>query len=213
MYKIFIRNKKVFLTNNPANIQEILTQSNIILLNYDENNDIQQIVSGFILNDKSESSVIIFCKNIEKLKNDFFACFEVIEAAGGVVFNPENEILLIHRRGFWDLPKGKIDDGETIFQAALREVEEETGINNVEIVKPIELKYNQAHITYHYYEMNGKQYIKLSYWFVMKINEPQNLIPQTEEDIEQAVWTKTEIIPSLYGNMYESVIDVIEGVI
>ena len=119
MYKIFIRNKKVFLTNNPANIQEILTQSNIILLNYDENNDIQQIVNGFILNDKSKSDVIIFCKNIEILKNDFFACFEVVEAAGGVVFNPANEILLIHRRGSWDLPKGKIDDGETISQAAL----------------------------------------------------------------------------------------------
>ena len=86
-------------------------------------------------------------------------------------------------------------------------------LKNKEILKPIELKYNQTQITYHYYELKGKQCIKLSYWYIMKINESQNLIPQTEEDIEQAVWTKTEIIPSLYGNMYESVIDVIESVI
>jgi len=213
MYKIFIKNKKVFLTNNPASIREVLNPSSSILLNYDEQNDIQQIINNFILNERNENNIIIFCKEIEQLKADFFNYFEVIEAAGGVVFNPDKEILLIHRRGFWDLPKGKIDEGETVREAALREVEEETGIRNINILKPIVLKYNQSSVTYHYYETGSRKCIKLTHWFEMEIEDYQQLIPQTEEDIEKVVWQRLETIPDLYPEMYDSIIDVIDSVL
>jgi 8-oxo-dGTP pyrophosphatase MutT (NUDIX family) len=52
----------------------------------------------------------------------------IIKAGGGIVVNEQNEVLLIYRRGKWDLPKGKLDDGETIEECALREVKEETGL-------------------------------------------------------------------------------------
>ena len=66
-----------------------------------------------------------------------------IIAAGGIVMNPKQEILWIFRRGFWDLPKGKLDPGETIPQCALREVEEETGINDIQLNELITITYHE----------------------------------------------------------------------
>ena len=58
---------------------------------------------------------------------------KVITAAGGLVLNPNTEILMIFRRGHWDLPKGKLDEGETIVSCAVREVQEETGLSDIHV--------------------------------------------------------------------------------
>ena len=71
---------------------------------------------------------IIFHQNFDKLKKDFFKHFKLIKAGGGLVKNKAGQILLIFRRGKWDLPKGKLDDNETLLQCAIREVREETGL-------------------------------------------------------------------------------------
>ena len=81
---------------------------------------------------------IILDENLKKLKMAFFKHFKLVKAAGGLVINKSGEVLLIFRRGKWDLPKGKLDDNESLVECAVREVQEETGLKNLETGKEIE---------------------------------------------------------------------------
>ena len=211
-YKFFVNNKIVYLTNNPSSVNNLVGNTDFIIEPYTNE---QSLASSFkiIFNDLNTSNYILFHKDVEKLKNDFLAHFICLEAAGGVVYNTKNEILLIHRRGFWDLPKGKMEIDETIEDTAIREVEEETGLTNVMILKPILFKELANTATYHSYSINGKQAMKISYWFEMKTDFAAALIPQTEEDIEQAIWVKKEDVPTYFDNMYSSIIDVLKEVL
>jgi len=142
-----------------------------------------------------------FNKVIDILLNDS----KLIEAAGGMVFNPNNEFLLIYRRGSWDLPKGKIDKGETPEQAGIREVWEECGLKNLQI-------FSSLPNTYHTYWMNGKRILKKTYWFKMSIPDFQETILQTEEDIEDSKWIKQADFSPFKPLSYPSIVDVIESV-
>lgn len=144
-------------------------------------------------------AVVIYHENVETLWADFQACFVVLEAAGGYVQNPRGELLVFYRRGSWDLPKGKIDDGETPAQAAIREVQEETGLVHIELGDFI------AH-TYHTYTLKGVRILKKTWWFRMKTSD-SHLVPQTEEDIEQIGWVEPKSWlangPVVYPNIRE----------
>ncbi len=142
--------------------------------------------------------VILLHPNVEELFQEFSKLYEVIEAAGGLVFNPEGEALFIFRRGSWDLPKGKIDPGETIKEAAVREVQEETGIQEISLGPALVN-------TYHTYKTKkGKRILKKTYWFEMETTDI-SLTPQTEEDIEVAQWESVEAFlarqPIVYKNI------------
>lgn len=160
----------------------------------------------------NESDVVLFHKDVDKLKRDFMQCFVCIEAAGGVVLNPQEEVLLMYRRGSWDLPKGKIDEGETIEEAAVREVEEETGISPVILGSKIYFSDLQNEATYHSYDYKGKLALKISHWFLMKYEGTKPPVPQTEEDIEQVIWVKPADLHLYYEQMYGSVKDVLQEV-
>lgn len=123
-----------------------------------------------------------------------------IIAAGGIVMNPKQEILWIFRRGFWDLPKGKLDPGETIPQCALREVEEETGIHKIQLNELIT-------ITYHEYfdKYLNTQVTKETHWYKMSIQDLQNGIPQTEEDIEKMEWFPIDVLEIPMQHTYENI--------
>jgi 8-oxo-dGTP pyrophosphatase MutT (NUDIX family) len=123
-----------------------------------------------------------------------------IIAAGGIVLNPKQEILWIFRRGFWDLPKGKLDPGETIPQCALREVEEETGIHKIQLNELIT-------ITYHEYfdKYLNTQVTKETHWYKMSIQDLQNGIPQTEEDIEKMEWFPINVLEIPMQHTYENI--------
>ena len=129
---------------------------------------------------------------------------KIIIAAGGLVLNEKNELLLIFRRGKWDLPKGKLDAGESIESCAVREVQEETGIQHITLL-------NFLGKTYHEYFDNWIQedVIKESWWYVMQASSSETLIPQTEEDIEQIIWADKNQIKEYMTNSYENVIDII----
>ena len=129
---------------------------------------------------------------------------KTIIAAGGIVQNDDNEILLMFRRGVWDMPKGKLDEGETIARCAVREVEEETGLRNIELGKFIKK-------TYHEYadKWLKKEVIKETHWYAMRISGNQTLVPQAEEDIEKIVWVKPEEINNYMNNMHKNIIEVI----
>jgi len=131
-----------------------------------------------------------------------------IVAAGGLVFNDNNELLMIFRRKKWDLPKGKLDDGENIEACALREVKEETGLLQVEIK-------SFAGITYHeYFDKYSKaDVIKETHWYKMHAPPDQPLIPQTEEDIEMIEWVDKKDIRSKLRNTYVNIHDIISEIV
>lgn len=106
--------------------------------------------------------------------------YTLIHAAGGIVSNENDEILMIFRLGFWDFPKGKVEAGENWENAAVREVEEETGLRNIHLIAPLPN-------TYHTYTLHGSPILKITHWYEMQAPK-QPLVPQTEEDISQAVW-------------------------
>ncbi len=142
-------------------------------------------------------------KDFNQLKKAFWKKFDIIKAAGGLVFNEKKEMLFIFRRGKWDFPKGKLDDGETLEQCAVREVEEETGLKNIFLGKAIVT-------TYHTYDQDGKHILKESYWYEMHVKGSQKLIPQTIEDIHEAKWVKKKDVGEPLKNTFPSIKDVIE---
>ena len=147
-------------------------------------------------------AIVIHHSDTKKLFKDFKKLFKRINAAGGVVYNIEGEILVIYRLKVWDLPKGKIDQGEKKKQAALREVREETGIQDVRIWRKLTK-------TMHTYRLeNGKRILKYTYWYVMNTTDSQ-LIPQAEESIEEAKWINPREFIDTKLKTYGSILDVI----
>jgi len=146
---------------------------------------------------------IFIHSNLEELKKAFWKKFTIIQAAGGLVTNKNNEILMIFRRGKWDLPKGKLDKGETLEQCAVREVAEETGLQNISLQKALVT-------TYHTYHESGKFILKESHWYKMTTTGKQALAPQAEEDIAEARWVKKTGLPELLKNTFPSIKDVLE---
>ena len=143
-------------------------------------------------------------KDLEELKKAFFKKFTLIQAAGGLVKNSENRILMIFRLGKWDLPKGKLDKGEELEDCAIREVEEETGLKNVKLNSPLL-------VTYHTYHEGTKFILKESHWFTMTIIGSQKLIPQTEEDIFDIKWIGTDEVNSYLPKSFPLISDIIEA--
>ena len=127
-----------------------------------------------------------------------------IIAAGGLVTNEKNEVLLIFRRGFWDLPKGKLDNGESIEACALREVQEETGLSTIQLGKFILITLHEYFDTY-----LKEEVIKESHWYHMKILGDPILIPQTEEDITLIKWVALKELPKYFTKTYPNIIEVI----
>ena len=140
--------------------------------------------------------------DFEELKKAFFKKFICMQTGGGLVRNEKGEILMIHRRGKWDLPKGKLDKGETLEECALREVREETGLQTLQITGALS-------VTYHTYHEGTKFILKESHWYLMKTSGKQALIPQAEEDITAVKWMSMDDAEKLFPDTFPSVTDVI----
>jgi len=145
---------------------------------------------------------ILLDKDFDKLKKSFFKHFRIITAAGGLVINSNEEILMIFRRGKWDLPKGKLDAGETLEECAVREVKEETGLQNIKQGKKIT-------VTYHTYDEFGKHILKESHWYKMKCIGEQNPTPQIEEDITDIKWIGLSDLKKYTSNTYCTIKEVL----
>lgn len=148
---------------------------------------------GAIIEDLSPETLM---KELEKL-------YQPIDAAGGVVFNEDGNVLMIYRRGKWDLPKGKRDEGENIETCALREVSEETGLQQLQLKEKI-------CDTYHVYSQYGENLLKHTYWYKMQGTLKDNLSPQKEENILEAKWISPKELGPLIYKSYEAIREVLE---
>lgn len=187
--------KESYISNNPA-AKAYTFYSGASLQNYTR--AIQQLekqgAAGAIIEDASQGALL----------TQLQALYKPIDAAGGVVFNERNEFLMIYRRGKWDLPKGKLDKGETIEVCALREVSEETGVETLSIESKI-------CDTYHIYSQYNEQLLKRTAWYRMKGTSADKLNPQKEENILEARWVNELGLPALAAKSYEAVRDVLRS--
>lgn len=183
MYKIYINETPLILIQNDKLDLSAIDSSKNLLVRYAGKP--RSLMSPIDMMEKTQrwDSVIVYHSDYTQLAADFESLYKIIEAAGGVVYNESGEILTMYRRGSWDLPKGKIDPGETKEIAAIREVQEETGLKIVQLG-------DFLCETYHTYKnRKGKRVLKRTYWYNMTTKETE-VTPQYEEDIEELLWIK-----------------------
>lgn len=141
--------------------------------------------------------VYAFGTDVEELWQWFRQGYHLVVAAGGAVTDEQGRLLAIHRLGRWDLPKGKVERGETIEHAALREVREECGLHRLQLLKPL-------CETWHTYDRDGRQHLKCTHWFLMDGDASEPLTAQAEEDIDTARWMDAAGIRELRADTYPS---------
>lgn len=143
-------------------------------------------------------SIIFEVEDKKKAKNLTKSFHTIVKAAGGIIKNSQNELLMIHRLGKWDLPKGKMDKGEVPRQTAVREVEEECNIS-VELL-------SKACTSWHTYTHKGKSVLKKTNWYHMKCTNDSEMKPQQEEDIDDIQWMDDPKVEAACLNTYESIL-------
>lgn len=202
--KIYFGDKPVFLCDEiDATIEEHRHHPDAIFIDEVTTPAINSLLHEIVKPDFH--SGILYSEDIGKLKKLFWKHFTIIQAGGGLVRDEKGEILMIFRRGKWDLPKGKLEEGEDIETCAVREVEEETGLQKV-LVKQFLIT------TYHTYNEFGKHILKESYWYLMHASSDQLTKPQTEEDILEIAWVSPKSIKEKLNNTFPSIKDVLQTV-
>ncbi len=201
IYKIFINETPLFLTNTEGVLDSWKNDDKTLISNYLGKKKFLHPIIDLLEKSQKFNRVVLYSADVEKLWSDFQAIYEIIEAAGGVVKNDKGEVLMIFRRKSWDLPKGKIDQGELPQEAAVREIQEETGLHDVKLGELI-------CYTYHTYDMKGKRILKKTWWYAMLTSETA-LVPQTSEDIEQAIWVELTSFLNAQPTIFGSILDVL----
>lgn len=180
--------------------EQALSDPNAILYNIGTSVDIHSLVGMF---ETSDSLLKVYIPTDDPEETYLRICSEFAEvnAGGGLVSNRRGDYLLISRNGLWDLPKGHQDPGEEISVTALREVSEETGIDQLMLRDLI-------CVTDHCYRRDGKWHLKHTWWYDMLYTDPTDLTPQTEEDISKAAWVAKSSLPPYLRNTYPSILEV-----
>lgn len=196
MYKVFVNEKELFLSKSPKNLDKTFS--------YEGPETIEMGID--LLQNTSCASVNIHASDVEQMWKDFRKSIIAIEAAGGIVKNEEQEILFIKRLGKWDLPKGKIEKGESTEIAALREIEEETGISNLKIEAFVAESY---HI---YIDRNQQNILKITHWYSMKHHGTEVTKPQLEEGITEVSWkNQADIKSQVYVSTFKNIKLILEN--
>ncbi|MES2704240.1 MAG: NUDIX domain-containing protein [Bacteroidota bacterium] len=201
--KVYYNDKPIVLTTDAegyissnAGAEHYQLFSGAVLKNFTQ--AVQQLdkpgMKGVIIEDATE----------EALREQLHIMYQPIDAGGGLVYNEQNEVLLIYRRGKWDLPKGKLDEGEQIDACALREVTEETGLDDISLG-------DKVCDTYHIYSQNGEELLKHTVWYKMSGSASQKLKPQKEENIMEARWVKEQDLAPLMAKSYEAIREVMRA--
>ncbi len=201
--KIYFDDKPLFLTDTiDSEIEPFVHHDDAVFMDEFSNPGINSMLHE-MRSEKIHAGIYQHPK-IDELKKAIWKKFKVIQAAGGIVLNEKSEILFMLRRGKWDLPKGKLDKGESLEQCAVRETTEETGLRNIKL---------KDHIltTYHTYNENGKHLLKETFWYLLIVEGNQPLIPQATEQIESLEWVSADSLGKYLQNTYPSIADVLKA--
>jgi ADP-ribose pyrophosphatase YjhB (NUDIX family) len=200
--KIYFDNKPLYLCDDlEGTIQPFVHHDDAVFIDELNPHAVKSMIHE--MQELKVHAGVYYHKDLDELKKAFFKKFTFVQAAGGLVINEKDEVLLIFRRGKWDLPKGKLDKVESLEDCAIREVEEETGLKNVKLISPLL-------ITYHTYHEGSRFVLKESHWYRMKADSGQKLTPQTAESISRLLWVKKDDIKKYLQNSFPSVADVIQ---
>jgi len=198
MYKVFFNDRTVFIGDD---FSRAFSRNRGLFYKYNSFQELEELVEMFSALKKIEN-LYIFHPDMLMLSDQFKACFTMIEAGGGLVFNEQGEFLAIKRNDSWDLPKGKLEQGEDFPTAALREVEEETGLQGLELGEPLIS-------TYHTYPLKGKRILKKTRWFDMYYRGTEPPVLQAEEGITDYRWTTPGATGFIRSNTFGSIMDVL----
>ena len=197
MHKIYFEKRCIIIC--PPD-EQTLSDPNAVLYNIGTNDDISTLVELLETSD-SLAGLYIAAENFEDTYRMICSEFVEVNAGGGLVSNRRGDFLLISRNGLWDLPKGHQDPGEDISVTALREVQEETGIDQL-------IPRGLICVTDHCYRRDGKWHLKHTWWYDMLYTDPTDLTPQREEDITKAAWVARSSLPPYLLNTYPSILEV-----
>lgn len=189
MYKVFINDKPIILTDS------LFMESDFELLHF-KNIAVPEIIHK--LKKGRLKGVVLYCMELEECWKHFKENFKVIVAAGGLVLNDQKDFLFIYRGNKWDLPKGRIEKGESIEETAVREVEEECGISK------LHLKHFLL-TTYHIFFQNKESRLKETHWFQMETTLEETLTPQLEEGITIAEFKNQEETKKALQNTFANI--------
>lgn len=197
MRKIYFERRCIVICSRD---DQALQDPNAIYFTLGNNFDIHALINMF----EYSSSLLKICiptDDVEATYRKICGEFYEVNAAGGLVSNRRGDFLLISRNGLWDLPKGHQEAGEDIEICAMREVEEETGVHELELRDLI-------CITDHCYFRNNKWHLKHTWWYDMLYTNPLDLVPQREEDISKAAWVAKSSLPAYLTNTFPSIAEV-----
>jgi 8-oxo-dGTP pyrophosphatase MutT (NUDIX family) len=189
MYKVFVNDKPLFLTN------QIFKETDFQLFLL-ESVDFKQLIVKYFQNKIQKA--YLYHPDEKEIMKVLKTKIPVNKAGGGLVYNKNGEVLFIFRNGKWDLPKGGTDKGEEIEDTAMREVEEETGVNGLSISKKLQK-------TYHIFKRNGVYKLKITHWFEMQSTYDGIPVGQAEEGIEKVEWKNPQQIKEALKNSYENI--------
>jgi 8-oxo-dGTP pyrophosphatase MutT (NUDIX family) len=201
IYKVFKESKPFILHNIPLYHSN---NDNYIYVKIEFPEDFTTILDSF-WEFNGINGISCYCQQPDSIFKQFKSNFKFVKAAGGIVNNLKNEILVIKRNGFLDLPKGHIDKNETAQHAALREVAEECGISKHSISN------NKSEMTYHIYKEDNEKVLKETQWFKMQSTGYEPLIPQKEEGIEDVFWMSENEVKQNIKLFYPSLFDLLGG--
>ena len=201
--KIYFNDKPLFLTDEiNAEIEPYVHHDDAVLIDEFSTPGVNSMIHEMRLS-KIHAGIFLH-HDLKELEKTFRKKFTLVQAAGGLVLNDAGEILLMLRRGKWDLPKGKLDPGESLETCAVREVQEEAGLKKIILDKPLL-------VTYHTYDESGKHILKESHWYLMKAPGKQHLVPQQEEQITEIKWVPAAEVKQYMNNTFPSIIDVLKA--
>jgi len=201
--KIYFDNKPLFLCDDvDATLQPYVHHDDAVFIDELNLHTVKSMVHE--MQDPSVHAGVFFHEDLDELKATFFKKFTLVHAAGGFVLNENDEVLMMFRRGKWDLPKGKLDKKESAEQGAIRETEEETGLKDIRLISPLLT-------TYHTYHEGSRYMLKETNWFRMKVSGEQKLIPQIEEQITKLEWVGKNDLKKYMENSFPSVNDVLQA--
>ena len=197
MYKVFFDQKQILLTEKKASLDS--NESSYFLFHSDA--ELITILMRFV---KQENSQVlnIYGASTDILFESMKSVLSFRDAAGGIVRNENNHILLIRRNNLWDLPKGHMEAGEQPQETAVRETMEETGVCGL-------FNMNYYANTYHLYFIDSELTLKRSRWYSMNASGVQHLQPQYNEGITETKWADPRDLPHLYKNTYLSIAELL----